>query len=68
MTWKKRSGKWYAQVSVRGQMQKYGGTFNDELDAAKSVNQLCEELRIPPQNPEISAIPTQQHQVPKNVF
>merc|ERR1712034_192863 len=28
----------------------------------KRVNQLCEELGIPPQNPEISAIPNQQYQ------
>jgi hypothetical protein len=42
--------------------------FKDELDAAKRVNQLCEELGIPLQNPTISAIPNQQYQVNKNLF
>ena len=37
-----------------------GGTFNDELDAAKRVNQLCEEMGIPYKNPGISATPNQQ--------
>ena len=42
--------------------------FKDELDAAKRVNQLCEEQGIPLQNPEISAIPNEQYQVTKNYF
>ena len=64
MTWHKNSGKWYVAMYMKGaQKPKYGGTFNDELDAAKRVNQLCEQLRIPPQNPTISAIPNQQYQV-----
>jgi len=62
VTWHKQSGKWYVQVQVKGQKQKYGGMFKDELDAAKRVNQLCEELGIPSQNPTISAIPNQQYQ------
>merc|ERR1712034_28720 len=60
VSWYKRSRKWYAQLSFKGQ-KKYGGHFNDELDAGKRVNQLCEEMGIPPQNPEISAIPNQQY-------
>ena len=62
VTLHKRSRKWYAQLSFKGQ-KKYGGHFNDELDAGKRVNQLCEEMGIPPQNPEISAIPNQQYPV-----
>merc|ERR1711925_53139 len=46
----------------KGQKPKYGGIFDDELDAAKRVNQLCGELGIPPQNPTISAMPNQQYQ------
>merc|ERR1712034_212713 len=34
----------------------------NEMDAAKRVNQLCEEMGISLQNPEISAVPTQQYQ------
>ena len=68
VTYDKHSGKWNAQITPKGQKQKYGGSFNDELDAAKRVNQLCEELEIPLLNPDISAIPNQQHQVTKNCF
>ena len=38
----------------------YGGNFNDELDAAKRVNQLCEETGNTAKNPEISGLPNQQ--------
>merc|ERR1712034_93921 len=60
--WHKRSRKWCVSIYLKGQKRKYGGIFKDELDAGKRVNQLCEELGIPPQNPEISAIPNQQYQ------
>ena len=61
-------GKWNVQIRPKGQTPKYGGYFEDELDAAKGVNQLCEELGVPLQNPEISAIPNQQHPVTKKYF
>ena len=61
--WNKEKSKWQALVYLKGKKQIYGGRFNDELDAAKRVNQLCEKLKIPPQNPTISAIPNQQYQV-----
>merc|ERR1712034_135837 len=60
--WHKRIRRWCVLIHLKGQKRKYGGTFKDELDAAKRVNQLCEELGIPLQNPEISAIPNQQYQ------
>merc|ERR1712034_235048 len=63
--WHRQSGKWYARLSSKvntGQIQKYGGCFKIEQDAAKRINQLCEELRIPLQNPGISSIPNQQYQ------
>jgi 6-pyruvoyl-tetrahydropterin synthase len=57
--------KWYVRIYLKGQNKKYGGYFKDELDAAKRVNQLCEELEIPLLNPKISAMPNQQYQVIK---
>jgi hypothetical protein len=42
--------------------------FNDELDAAKRVNQLCEDLGIPHQNPTVSAMPNQKHVTQNSVF
>jgi len=60
--WHKQSGKWYAYLNLQNKgKQKYGGSFNNELDAAKRVNQLCEEMEIFPQNPGISEILTQQY-------
>jgi len=38
---------------VKGEKNKCGGYFYDELDAGKKVNQLCEELGLPLQNPGI---------------
>ena len=47
----------------KGQKPKLGGHFEDELDAAKRVNQLCKELGISLQNPEISETPNQKYEV-----
>merc|ERR1712034_253664 len=62
VTWYKDRKKWFVRLNIKGGKQKFGGTFDDELDAAKRVNQLCEELRIPLKNPEISAKQNQQNQ------
>merc|ERR1712034_62656 len=59
--WSKEREKWYVQLFLNAKRQ-YGGFFNDERDAAKRVNELCEKWGIPPQNPAISAMSTQQYQ------
>ena len=61
--WHKESGRWLVLMFLKGKQQKYGGYFREELDAVKKVNQLCEEMEIPLQNPGISAIPNQQYHV-----
>ena len=61
--WHAKRGKWYAQLRIIDQIQTYGGYFNDELDAAKRINQLCEVFGIPLRNPIITGIPDQQYQV-----
>ena len=61
--WHKNCRRW--EVKLQGQKPKYGGTFNDEMDAAKRVNELCEELGIPPKNPGISGKPNHPYQVTK---
>merc|ERR1712034_46432 len=62
VTWHIQRKKWYAQLCANGQKPKYGGSFNDEVDAAKRVNHLCEKLGIPLKNPAITALPNQQYQ------
>jgi len=61
--WSKQNKKWYAQLVVKGEKTKHGGYFNDELDAGKRCNQLCEDFRIPLQNPDINAMPNEQYQI-----
>jgi hypothetical protein len=63
VSWLKERKKWRVQIRLKGEKPKYGGIFRNELDAAKEVNQLCEELGIPPKNPEINAILNTQYQV-----
>jgi len=58
----KTSGKWYARISLKGQKQMFGGGFNNELDAAKKVNELCEAFGISQQNPTIYTISNEQYQ------
>merc|ERR1712034_305591 len=60
--WHKENKKWVVKIYLKGQAQQHGGTFNDELDAAKKVNQLCIELGISEKNPGINGIPNQQYQ------
>jgi len=62
VTWRKQREKWCVQLSLKGGKTKFGGHFKDELDAAKRVNQLCEQLGIPLQNLEVNATANQQHQ------
>jgi len=50
--WNRDKKKWFVLVALHRGKRKYGGYFNDELDAVKRVNQLCEEIRIPIQNPK----------------
>ena len=61
--WHKTIRKWCARLCLKKGKLKCGGNFQDELDAGKRVNQLCEEMGIPLQNPEISAMLNEQYQV-----
>ena len=68
MTWHKQRNKWRVRMNFKGRKSQFCGHFKDELDAAKKVNQLCEESGIPPHNPTISAIQNQQYLVTENFF
>jgi len=57
--WYRTRNKWRAEVRLKGK-KIFGGYFNNEWDAAKKVNQLCEEFGISIQNPSLLQIPTQQ--------
>merc|ERR1712034_33757 len=58
--WHRKRKKWGAWLSLKNGKKKFGGNFKDELDAAKKVNQLCEQLGISPtQNSGVVEIPTQ---------
>merc|ERR1712034_55068 len=64
VSWHKKSKRWHVLIHLNGGKKKYGGYFSDELDAGKRVNQLCEELGIPIQNPTINTttVPNDQSQ------
>merc|ERR1711964_347581 len=55
--WKQCDKKWIAKIYVNGNA-KYGGLFDDEIEAAKRVNQLCEEFEISPKNQEVTGQPS----------
>ena len=63
VTLHKQSKKWYVGLWFKDGKKKYGGTFNDELDAAKRVNELCVQLGIHEKNPGINGIPNQHWKV-----
>ena len=59
ISWDKQRKKWCASLYSKDG-KRFGGYFNDELDAAKRVNQLCKEFGIAAKNPGISGAPNQQ--------
>jgi hypothetical protein len=64
----KTSGKWCARMRLNAGGHRYGGIFNEDVDAAKRVNQLCEELQIPLKNPGLTGGPNEKWQVTQNIF
>jgi len=67
--WHKKKRKWRAFVYLKGQNQKYCGSFDNELDAAKKVNKLCQNFGIPLHNPGVVEMPIQvsPHDDDKNI-
>jgi hypothetical protein len=55
--WSTQTKKWYSQLHSKYASKKFGGYFDDEQDAAKQVNQLCQELGLIAKNPGISGSP-----------
>jgi len=62
VSWSTKIGKWHAKVYLQGAKNKFGGYFDNELDAAKRLNQICEQMGIPYKNYGIGAIPNEQWQ------
>jgi len=56
--WNKEKQKWYVQLFLKAK-RLYGGVFDDEMDAANKVNELCKKLGIPPLNSGINTISNQ---------
>jgi len=56
VNWVKKSRKWRAYIYL-GDSFKQGGTYNNQLDAAKRVNQMCDEFKIKRKNPDVNASP-----------
>jgi hypothetical protein len=64
--WNKGIGRWYVQIILlTGIEPEYFGSFDDEKEAGKKVNQICEKHGIPLKNPGIGTIPNQQRHVIK---
>ena len=54
LSWNKNRRKWYVVLYLKGKLPKFGGSFNHELDAAKKVNDLCQENGLAIKNPGIN--------------
>jgi len=52
----KENNTWRVVIYV-GKEAKFGGRFDNELDAAKRVNQMCDEFKLERKNPEVNGIP-----------
>merc|ERR1711977_559444 len=57
VVWSKLNNKWHVLVCVGNYKTISGGYWTDELDAAKKVNQICEENGLQHKNEDIGAVP-----------
>ena len=60
-----RDGTWAVQIYFHNHKY-FGGYFNEEIEAAKKVNQLCDEVGIPQKNPEVNEMPITNSKVIEN--
>ena len=58
--WYKQRHKWCVDLHWPRRKKNFGGYFNDELDAARKVNQLCEKFGIPHKNHGIETMTSKQ--------
>jgi cell division protein FtsL len=62
VSWEKKLQQWKATVYWKKHI--YGaGTYINELDAAKRVNEICDSLGMERKNPEVNTI-----QIPKVII
>ena len=53
VSWHSQNRKWLAQLCLGSQTKIFGGLFFDEREAAKKVNNLCDEYDVEYKNPEL---------------
>ena len=55
--WAQSDRRWLAAVYICKNKKYYGGYFFEEIEAAKRVNQICDELGNEHKNPGVDAMP-----------
>ena len=58
VSWNEKRELWQAKFYFNGKTSK--SYFENELDAAREINQLCENMGIPSKNFELLEIPNKQ--------
>ena len=59
VSWNEKKNLWQAELHINDK-KKRKSYFDNEFDAAKHLNKLCEKMGMPLQNPEIYKTPNQQ--------
>jgi len=62
--WYKINSKWRAQVRIKGKVIS-AGCHNTQLEAAQTLNGLCDKLGIPRKNPEVGVKTVKKQRVAK---
>jgi hypothetical protein len=58
--WNKRWQKWETALHLTSGKRKFCGYFDNEIEAAKKLNILCDEYCLPHKNPETDGVPNQK--------
>ena len=57
VSWNEKRNLWQTEFYING--KKHKSFFDNEFDASKELNELCEKITIPLQHPDICEIKNQ---------
>jgi len=56
VSWRTRDRKWTVNICIH-KIKYYAGDFDEEIEAARKVNQICDGVGIKRKNPQVNATP-----------
>ena len=58
VSWNEKRNLWQTKFDINGKVKNF--YFENKVDAVEKLNELCDKIKISPQNPTIHELPNQQ--------